>query len=229
MQGTGRKALDVFSAALTSAVPVGKGAQLNLRILKLWWPNGCGDACLQDSDQAATVGRWSSDEHTTRFGDWLFGYEYTTSLPFVATPDGGRLNSAKPGVDIAVHPPMTASIEDLSNQAVNVTDGNAGTRLSSDAAAARSKGGPLLSQSTRSVPRGRVPWIDPVRDGCPGRAGPAPCPPCGAACHSLPADVDSTGDVACLYRVSVHSSANGLVVHRPRARSRGEPGTEHPR
>lgn len=29
-------------------------------------------------------------------------------------------------------------------------------------------------RSTRRCPGGRVPWKDPLRDGCPGRAGPAP-------------------------------------------------------
>ncbi|WP_194915454.1 discoidin domain-containing protein [Catenulispora rubra] len=42
------------------------------------------------------------------------------------------LNSATPGTDLAVHMPTTASSQDPSNPAANVTDGNAGTRWSSD-------------------------------------------------------------------------------------------------
>ncbi|ACU69978.1 coagulation factor 5/8 type domain protein [Catenulispora acidiphila DSM 44928] len=84
-------------------------------------PFNGGDASLDVESFAAASGRYvriSGGVRETSWGNSLWSLSV--------------LNSATPGVDLALHKTATASTEDPSNPAANATDGNSGTRWSSD-------------------------------------------------------------------------------------------------
>ncbi|MEY9932140.1 hypothetical protein ABH926_006789 [Catenulispora sp. GP43] len=80
-----------------------------------------GDAYTQSVNLGAQQARYVRINCRTRATGWGF------SIWTLAVTD-----SAAPGTDLALHQPVTASTQDPSNPAANVTDGNAGTRWSSD-------------------------------------------------------------------------------------------------
>ncbi len=84
-------------------------------------PFNGGDASLDVESFTATSGRYLRISTGLRNSSWGNSL-WTLSV----------LNSAAPGTDLALHQPVTASTEDPSNPAVNATDGNSGTRWSSD-------------------------------------------------------------------------------------------------
>jgi hypothetical protein len=80
-----------------------------------------GDAYTQTVKLGARQARYVRINCETRATGWGF------SLWTLAVT-----NSATPGTDLALHQPTAASTQDPSNPAVNATDGNSGTRWSSD-------------------------------------------------------------------------------------------------
>ena len=79
------------------------------------------DAYTQTVDVGARQARYVRINCQTRATGWGFSL-WTLSVT----------DSAAPGTDLALHQPTTASTQDPSNPAVNATDGDSGTRWSSD-------------------------------------------------------------------------------------------------
>ncbi|MBY8881431.1 discoidin domain-containing protein [Actinacidiphila acidipaludis] len=84
-------------------------------------PFNTGDASLQTEDFTARTARYVRLQCHSRATSW------GNSLWTLSVLDTGH-----PGTDLALHKTVTASTEDSSNPAVNATDGNSGTRWSSD-------------------------------------------------------------------------------------------------
>ncbi|MFI1095319.1 discoidin domain-containing protein [Streptomyces sp. NPDC020917] len=84
-------------------------------------PFNTGDASLQTEDFTARTARYVRLQCHSRATSWGNSL-WTLSV----------LDSGNPGTDLALHQAVTASTQDPSNPAANATDGDSGTRWSSD-------------------------------------------------------------------------------------------------